>query len=222
MKNNKPEGNGARLIRAANMGFDTTKVLYHGTAISGRVKSTDIESFDEKQVGNRFGCDQKGFFFNTCTEIASGYASSDEDLSEAGKGQGAIYPVYLKMKRPLVIDDKYLENENMLGIGVLEDTITFWDNYQGFIMEWFEEGNYDGIILRDGVNKDANGTFIETNVVFDPRQARSVHAIFDKKFINSKMLHEHCDPKFKAQIVLDARERNQENLNSEQDVALAM
>jgi hypothetical protein len=211
-KNNKS----SRLIRAANMGYNTTQVLYHGTAISGHLKSTDIKAFDPKKIGDRFSLDNKGFFFNTSTDIVNTYAESDNDFHENGSGEGAVYPVYLKMKKPLLIDGSFLENENMEKIGNRESTITFWDNYQYLIMEWFSEGTYDGIILRDSVNTNSDGSPIETHVVFKPEHIKSIHAYFLKGFDKSPMLHEQDDRRF----IVKAEINNNKNYQSEFSLAI--
>ena len=172
----------ARMQRAKDMGFDTDRVVYHGTSKSGYVESTDIEAFDPSKVGDKWSFDDKGFFFTSRQSFANDYTSSDRNYREMGAGAGAVYPVYLKMKKPLVIDDKFLKKEGMSPIGQTEDTISFWDNYQELIKDWVAEGKYDSVILRDSSDKSEDGKLTETRVVFNPSQIRSVNAAFDPEF----------------------------------------
>lgn len=210
MSQNK-NNNASRLIRAASMGYNTAQVSYHGTAISGHLKSTDIKTFNPKMIGDRFSLDSKGFFFSTSPEIANTYTESDNDYHENGSGGGAIYPVYLKMKKPLIIDGDFLENEGMEKIGLRESTITFWDNYQYLILEWFDEGSFDSIVLRDSVNLNDDGSLIETHVVFKPEQIKSINSHFVKGFDRSPMLHEQDDKRF----VLEKEVNKNNNYESE-------
>lgn len=167
-----------RMQRAQEQGYGD-QVYYHGTARDGYVESTDIESFDPSKVGDRWSADDSGFFFTNKKSFASDYASSDRDYTFPGEGQGAVYPVRTRSENPLVIDSQFLRGQGMEPIGYSEDTISFWDNYQGLIRDWVEEGGHDSVILRDAVEKNELGAPIETFVALDPSQVRSTSAAFD-------------------------------------------
>lgn len=147
-------------------------VLYHGSALEGMTDTTDITAFDPARTGDRFRADDAGFFFSNDPRIANYYARSDADWREPGSGAGAIYPVFVSLQRPLVIDGAFLRKQNMDPIGIREDTVTFWDQYQALIKEWVLEAGADGVILRDAVQK-VNGTPVQTVIAFKPEQIKS-------------------------------------------------
>lgn len=147
-------------------------VVYHGSALEGYTTTTDIESFDLDKIGDRWGADQKGFFFTNSKNFASTYASSDRDYRIKGSGQGVVYPVYVSLQNPLIVDAEFLKSQKMDEIGVNEDSISFWDNYQSLIFDWIGDEDYDGVILRDEVNQ-INGGPTQTVVAFRPEQIKS-------------------------------------------------
>lgn len=139
-------------------------MLYHGT-------SADFSAFDLKKIGDNFGADQRGFFFISDPRQASAYA--ENDTVDVNKRIGAnVMPVYVSLRKPLVIDDAFLKREGMAPIGKDEDVASFWDNYQGLIYEWVEERNSDGVILVDNTRK-TNGEATKMVVAFRPQQIKS-------------------------------------------------
>ena len=161
----------ARMKRAEAMGFDTGTVYYHGTAKDGYVESTDIKKFEKDKIGDRWSADDSGFFFTTDKSEAGYYASSDRDYNDKGSGQGAVYPVFLKMESPLVVDETYLKKEGMGGILPREGTVSFWDYNQSTIKEFADKAGSDSILIKDG---DSGMSIMEK-----PENIRSIHAAFD-------------------------------------------
>jgi hypothetical protein len=61
----------ARMKRAEELGFDTSKVYYHGT-------KGDIEAFDIQKAGTNTGAtDERAIFFSDSPQVAEEYASYD-------------------------------------------------------------------------------------------------------------------------------------------------
>lgn len=179
-------GKDARLKRAREQGFDTSNTYYHGTARRGYVESTDIAAFDKSKAGDSWSQDERGFYFTNYLDFADYYSSSDRDYYNKGEGEGCVYPVYLKCEKPLIIDKAWAKKENMEAVGVKEDSVTFWDVYHDYLLEVFDEGDYDSIILRDETREQ----IIETIVVMEPTQIRSVNSLFDNRFKGMPELHE--------------------------------
>jgi hypothetical protein len=168
---NLPMDKASRMQRAKEAGFDTDTVWYHGTT------SGAFDQFDPKQVGSNFRADEKGFFFLNDPRQASEYATSDtQGLPVSG---GSVVPTYQKSNRPLIVDDARLLSEGMEPIGVSEDVVSFWDNYQGLINEWADKYGSDSVILVDRTYRQPDGQPTMMGVQFDPRNIRSVNAAFD-------------------------------------------
>jgi hypothetical protein len=157
--------------RAAAMGFNDNWM--HGTAKEGYVASTDIKNFDKSKIGDRFSADQKGIFTTNDPVEASYYATGDRDYYTKGAAEGAIYPLMARNQKPLVVDDAFLKKERMNPIGKTDDTVGFWDNNQGLILDWAKKQKADSVILKDGT------TGRQMNVLFEPEQLRSRFAAFD-------------------------------------------
>jgi hypothetical protein len=167
----------SRMERARAMGFDTGTVWYHGAAEGGFVKNVDIKAFDPNKVGDRYGADDRGFFFTNQKTEASGYASSD---GQGMPARGAVYPVFLLHENPLIVtDETVLERFDTMGPGN-EGNVSFWDNNQTDIKEWVKEGGHDAVIVDDGD--------YQMTVVFNPNQIRSVNAAFDPDYRDSPNL----------------------------------
>lgn len=132
-------------------------VVYHGTL-------SNFDAFSKKMIGSRFTADERGFFFIDNEKMAKDYSTSEFDNSK----KGYVMPVYISSKNPLIINAEYAR-KNGLGSSVFEreDSISFWDNYQDFILEQVDEGKNDGVIIDDGFSK--------TVVVFEPNQIKSVN-----------------------------------------------
>ncbi len=146
-------------------------VGFHGT-VKEFDRPVDIPAFDPKMIGTRWSSDDVGFFFSTFYGIANDYAKSDNDYRNPGSGEGTVYPVYIRCKNPLVIDDPFLQKEGMSPIGVDEDSVTFWDNYQDLILNEFLKPSHDGVLLVDRTFQPL-GQPTQTIVAFHPDQIKS-------------------------------------------------
>jgi hypothetical protein len=167
-----------RLQRARDQGFDTENILYHGTVKFGYTQDIDIKQFDTDKIGDRFHADREGFFFINDTEIASDYAQFNSIGTRVN--EGAVYPVYLKKSKPLIVDlnNPIVAKERNEDTGVLQDpllregVISFWDSYNEEIMQVYKAGDYDSVIVADETGQ-------EMTVIFDPENIRSVNAQFN-------------------------------------------
>ena len=96
----------ARKARAEAMGFDTSKVWYHGTEKGG------FSAFDPNSVGSNSGKRSAGFFFTESRTNAETYSGSkrdatiitDEDFNPRDEGERGVYSVYIRPGKQQVID----------------------------------------------------------------------------------------------------------------------
>ena len=137
-------------------------VVYHGTAKDGYVDTTDIQAFDKTRTGDRWNADSRGFFFTNDHKISDYYSKSDRDYSDPGAGNGAVYPVYLSIKKPLEIV-----------IPKSEDVVSYWDNNSQKIQDKAAKGGHDGVILIDKTQK-VGSEYVKSIVAFEPTQIKSV------------------------------------------------
>lgn len=141
-------------------------VVFHGT-------HDDVAAFDPQCIGNSFGADEKGFFFTSLPSIADFYASFSFGGESLRDGPNVI-PCFVSLQNPLVIDASFLAIKQMHPIGAFHDSIGFWDNHQGLILDWANGQGSDGVILVDELTKVKN--FFEpirTVVAFRPEQIKS-------------------------------------------------
>jgi predicted kinase len=172
----------ARMKRAKEQGFDTSKVWYHGTTrwdLEDGRSLGDITAFDRmaavKNVRKPVGMDTVGHWFSDLPgrEGASMYAGNT----------GAVYPVYLKITnpwRPASFDeflDKMHETagrdpktQKPRGVGSTDELRT-----------WLKKNGYDGIFFSKGTT---DGNDQSVTVVLEPDQVRSVNAAFDPALEN--------------------------------------
>lgn len=131
-------------------------VVYHGTL-------DKFDYFSKFKIGSRFSADEKGFFFINKENLAKDYARSEFDPTR----KGYVMPVYISAINPLVIDKNYAR-KNGLGSTVFdrEDSISFWDNYQNFILDEVDSNKSDAVIINDGYSKMI--------VAFNSKQIKSV------------------------------------------------
>lgn len=195
-----PEGmtTEARLQRAQEMGFNTDRVVYHGT-------KSDIQEFQPSEANRRETANYgEGIYLTGDSALASGYA-------ETGSGEGAnVLPVYANLTNPyrIEIDSNLPESEQKFP--PLQDQ----DQAKQFTERLKREG-YDGVevVLRD-VDSETGEVLsesLEELVVFDPSQIRSVNAAFDPDFAGSpKLLAQSYTPEelefFKSQGLLTDEE----------------
>lgn len=161
-------------------------VVYHGT-------QADFVEFKKEFIGTNFGADEKGFFFLSDPKQASGYATGDSVGLTAEEG-GNVMPAYVSLRKPLVIDDAFLKSEGMDPLGVKEDVVSFWDNYQSLIFDWVNERKSDGVILVDNSYRP-NGQPNKMVVAFKPTQIKSVNNRGTFEPTNPNILFQAADPR---------------------------
>lgn len=115
----------SRMARAAEQGYDTSKVMYHGTG-------SDVSEFDPLKMGRTddgwFG---KGFYFSPDPSIANQYAND---------GTPNVIPAYLRAEKPY--DWRQMEGRGMR-LGTPEERY-------GKTREILEKG-YDSVDVYDDV-----------------------------------------------------------------------
>jgi hypothetical protein len=139
-------------------------VVYHGT-------DQAFDGFSKDCIGNNFRADERGFFFISDPRQANNYAENDT-VGLGKRPGGNVIPAYISLQRPLVVDDLLLRSEGMRPIGVNDDVVTFWDTYQGLVLEWADARKADGIILVDRSYR-VGGEPTRMVVAFEPRQIKS-------------------------------------------------
>lgn len=136
-----------------------TVKAFHGSL------SKDITRFDKDKIGSRYAYDERGFFFTSSPTIAGYYASSEFDSSRKGK----VYPVFLRLQNPLVVDAKFARKEGLGRRFSDMDAIDVWDDYQSFLLDKVDEGGNDGVLINDGQT--------QMYVVFDANQIKSAEPV---------------------------------------------
>lgn len=159
----------ARMQRAAEQGFDIDQVWYHGTG------DVEIESFDARKIGSRYGLDRQGYFFTNDPSDALGGASD-----YAGK-DGSVYPVYLRMDNPYTLE-QYADDigasveDVMLYENEPQHLISIFDDDTDFIIQKANERGADGLLFT---YTHTDGVVDKLAATFDNRAIRSVNAAFD-------------------------------------------
>lgn len=151
----------ARMQRAKELGFDTDRVLYHGT-------NADIEEF-RPSTGGSLLKDDKGVYLTPDPEVANNYA--DPEIFKKGSN---VLPV-LGRGKILQFDGTAgsLDHAKQLGFNSVED-------YRAAIQS---AGGYEQLLKKLGYDGRESGKQL---VVFDPKNIRSVNAAFDPTKANSK------------------------------------
>ena len=128
-------------------------VVYHGTA-------TDFDAFGAGAPQTEGGYDlaERGvnaFFFTPDPDIAAEYA---EGVSSSARTAGdLIIPVYLSIKKPLIIDAKERP----------------WGDFQDDIEAAFKSGKYDGVILKNVMDGMFEGKVSDVYAAFKDTQIKS-------------------------------------------------
>ena len=145
--------------RARAMGYDVSRPLYHGTSFTDLDRFLTLDSaagghgpgalklFREKYAKNEsvgWALFRNGVFFSPDPKIASGYTGE----------KGAVFPVYAKIKNPLVLD--------------------FVRGRHKVANEPSDATPIDALYILDGVSKE-----VAEVAILDPNQVRSVNAAFD-------------------------------------------
>jgi hypothetical protein len=178
----------ARIQRAAEQGYDTSKVWYHGTPKGG------FDEFDPYGTSD-YGLFGDGVYFTSDPEIASGYANK----AVRGMSRPTIYPVHLKVENPMNMEsapnlkawksalpkeyedianqgstneDVYRALEEML----MSEEYTKADARE-LIQGVLRDMGHDGIIHKGG--RTAGSRSHDVAIAFDPEQIRSISAAFD-------------------------------------------
>ncbi len=155
----------ARLARAKEEGFDTSRVWYHGTGV-------DFRAFDLDAV-RRTGESDIAIALTDSPHLASGYAGAGpvekfwdwQGLAQAGPGEvkasdgGRVIPGYIRLRNP-----KRITQEEWGSRGESADLIAS-----------AKRNGHDGIVFT----YTAFDTPISEALVFDPANIRSVNAAFD-------------------------------------------
>lgn len=174
----------ARKARAEEMGFDTSRVWYHGTAGS-------FDAFDVSRAGSNIdmGWLGKGVYFGSDPRQGNYYA---EQAALHGNPPNVI-PVYLRMRNPFRYGTKNkgirgeVYGEPSLPSSIREEVLTRAgfkydpDAEPDFAAErTLAEAMRDVLTERgyDGVIADFNNGMQES-VIFDPSNIRSTSAAFD-------------------------------------------
>lgn len=134
------------------------QIMFHGTFQC-------FDSFEKSKIGARFSCDNEGFFAISCQKLASEYAVYG-DLP----GNPHIMPLFVSLQNPLIVDKAFLNSEGMAEIGIDDCVITFWDNYQDFILTTSDARKCDGVLLIDSSQPD---NIITMSVAFSAKQMKS-------------------------------------------------
>ncbi len=167
----------ARMQRAEDLGFDTSKVYYHGTL-------DDIAAIDPSRAGSRWGHDEAGFFATTDPESASWYGS---DKGRAAQG-GNVLPVMSSHKNPMIVE----RGGGHGGVYIPETGRALpeaWDEEGEYLLDRARAGGHDAILYRNdpeifdpeyhSAEDIKDFARHEMLVSLDPSQIRSVNAAFD-------------------------------------------
>ena len=185
----------ARLARAAQMGFDTSRVWYHGTEQSG------FSAFSHDKVGSSSKNCEQGFYFTENEANAATYAGPRrraEIQADIGKldEEGyeieldptpGIYPVYLRMGKTLDVD---FEGRDWQGMDETGEWTGEWSVPE--VEAFAHTHGYDSVIIHNVLDEGPHGQGYHwgstTVIVFDPSQIRSVDAAFNPAYQESAEL----------------------------------
>lgn len=175
-----PSDDASRMARAREMGFDTSRILYHGGP-------SGIEAFDKAKIGSNFGQDIEGFFFTNDPSDALGGAADYANRARREMGSGEVYPVHLRMNNPYTIEDYAKDlgadvDAVVLYAGEPQPMISIFDEDRNRIIDWAKAKGADGI---DFTYTEKGGRPDTLAVVFDPHRIRRTGAQFDPAKKNS-------------------------------------
>ena len=192
----KKWSDGAPLIRAkdaAQHKFKSNKKVvvegYHGT--SG---ASDIKEFDL----NKQSKISPGFYFTPDADLASAYSRSRSfDPNTRQKG-GAVYPVYMTFKKPLVLDADGWGWDDLPGhvvkpltkeLGINKNSLPFDTST---IAKIAKEKGYDGVIVKNVY--DSPGEDLGTKIVYIAFESTQI------KSINNRGTFDPNDPRILNQL----------------------
>jgi GNAT superfamily N-acetyltransferase len=135
-------------------------VVYHGT-------TADFDVFEDFAADEYYGGEGRRFFFTTDKDAASTYASNQVmDLPDDGAN---VLPVYLSLKKPLIVDAAGKSYYDAAGKG---------NDIDGIALEASSSGKYDGVIVknvRDDASPSKSKKPIDVYIAFQPEQIKSVN-----------------------------------------------
>jgi hypothetical protein len=170
-----PMDEASRMKRAQEMGFDTSRVVYHGAPdIRGMDAGfvSKAESLQREGYGNTDYQDpNRAFFFSDDIATAKTYADDRRAFDYQNADPGVI-KAHLRMDNPKEIDWGGKP----------------WRGTEQAIREAREAG-HDGIVIRNVIDAyQGKGKPTTVRVVFNPEQIRKTDAAFDPDKKNSPSL----------------------------------
>jgi len=149
----------ARIDRADDMGFDTSRVLYHGTDV-------EFDAF----IPSKTGAYGSGVYLSPRTARAQGYGS----IMLKTYVRGDFAPQSLRSEySDRILTSIPIEERKKLR---LEDAQGFFERLQEQVNDELARDGYDGVDVGDEV------------LVFDPSNIRSVDAAFDPDYADTPTL----------------------------------
>jgi hypothetical protein len=165
-KESLPMDEASRMQRAQEMGFDTSRTVYHGAPdIRGMDEGfvSKSESLQREGYGNKEYQDpNRAFFFADDISTAKTYADDRRAFDYQNADPGVI-AAHLRMDNPMVIDWGGKP----------------WRGTQDAIQQARENG-HDGIVINNVIDAyQGKGKPTTVRVVFNPEQIRKTDAAFD-------------------------------------------
>ncbi len=161
---------GARMQRAQDLGYDTSRPLYHYTdKLENETELSSLQPSPEN-VQTKLG---RGIYTSPNPQYGDRYVRQGRDLSEGYNENARAIPVYARGK--LATGDEYeaayKAATDSLGIqrGVVDQQtkLKIRSDIQNKAQEMLKEQGFDGVQFMDEV------------MIFDPKNVRSINAEFD-------------------------------------------
>lgn len=195
----------ARKARAKELGFDTSRVFYHGTG-------SDIEAFSLRRAQDKEGRQRglglgKGKVYLTGhSESASAWAMQAPDRGLGDKPN--VVPVYVKGRLidESVWSDKFSELSGGKKPYASDLSMSERDAVIARVDAWAKEQGYSGI--QQARRDYKTGEILEVGqvAVFDPKDIRSINADFDPAKTNSANLLYALSPEQRTRLEALRRE----------------
>lgn len=180
----------SRMARAKEMGFDTDKVVYHGTPDSRGIWENGFQTFEETYGKSD---PKRVYFFADDPKVARTYAD-DRRAFDYQNAEPEVIPVHLKMENPAVIDWR---GRKFRGREKNDEGYDIHD-----IINQARSAGNDSFIINNVIDTyNATGKPSTIRGVFDPTRIRSVEAAFDPAKSDSANLLA-ANPLFSAAIPL--------------------
>ena len=154
----------ARMQRAQDLGFDTSRPLYHST-------NSSFDSFEVPEDGFlKYG---KGVYTTPNAQYSDRYIRQNRDLESAYKEGANVMPLYAR-GRIGTEEDWEAARQEMLAEGV---NPSGYNPMQEEIKRRLQEKGFDGLNM-----------FGNEVIIYDPKNLRSINAEFDPAMSDSDML----------------------------------